>query len=122
MPQYFRLPNVVVFAGRRGDPRVGSLRIQSALKLRRVHAEGVQRDRRRICWLEREDLGQHPLGCDLELAGLGFDAPARTFIASGDLRKQSICAVSLIPGIFLTPRNVASDVAVLPAGQLTASR
>src|SRR5277367_7029876 len=50
-----------------GDLAVGRDRIQSAPNLRRVHAESAQQHRRRIWWLESEDLGQHLGAGDLEL-------------------------------------------------------
>ena len=40
-----------------GDSAVGRYRIQSAPNLRCVHAESAQQHRRRIWWLESEDLG-----------------------------------------------------------------
>src|ERR1700722_11562586 len=53
------------------DSAAGRDRIQSAPDLRRVHAEGAKQRRRRIWWLESEDLGQHLLGCDLEPPAVG---------------------------------------------------
>src|ERR1022692_4294383 len=55
------------------DSAVGRDRIQSAPNLRRVHAESAQQHRRRIWWLESEDLGQHLLGRDLGLPAIGPD-------------------------------------------------
>jgi acyl-CoA thioesterase len=72
-----------------GDSAVGRDRIQSAPNLRRVHAESAQQHRRRIWWLESEDLGQHLLGRDLELPTVGLDASSSTFFAAGVMRRRS---------------------------------
>src|ERR1700733_5869718 len=52
-------PKVVNVAG---DSALGRDRLQPAPSLRRVHAESAQQHRRRIWWLESEDLGQYLLG------------------------------------------------------------
>src|SRR6185437_12210968 len=66
-----------------GDSAVGRDRIQSAPDLRRVHAESAQQHRRRIWWLEGEDLGQHLLGCDLELPAVGPGRFLKHFLCRG---------------------------------------
>ena len=66
-----------------GDSAVGRDRIQSAPNLRRVHAESAQQHRRRIWWLESEDLGQHLLGRDLELPAVGLDRFLKHFLCRG---------------------------------------
>ena len=55
-----------------GTQLLGRDRIQSAPNLRRVHAESAEQHRRRIWWLESEDLGQHLLGRDLEPPTVGL--------------------------------------------------
>ena len=66
-----------------GDSAVGRDRIQSAPNLRRVHAESGQQHRRRIWWLESEDLGQHVLGRDLRLPAIGLDRILKRFLCRG---------------------------------------
>src|ERR1700681_1706364 len=66
-----------------GDSAVGRDRIQSAPTLRRVHAESAQQHRRRIWWLESEDLGQHLLGRDLGLSAHGLDRFLKHFLCRG---------------------------------------
>ena len=66
-----------------GDSAVGRGRIQSAPNLRRVHAESAQQHRRRIWWLENEDLGQHLLGRDLEPPTVGLRRFLKHFLCRG---------------------------------------
>src|SRR5215467_8112305 len=66
-----------------GDSAVGRGRIQSAPNLRRVHAESAQQHRRRIWWLESEDLSQHLLGRDLGLPAIGLDRFLKHFLCRG---------------------------------------
>src|ERR1700685_1541658 len=66
-----------------GDSAVGRGRIQSASNLRRVHAESAQQDRRRIWWLESEDLGQHLLSRDLGFPAIGLDRILKYFLRYG---------------------------------------
>src|ERR1700722_7448807 len=63
-----------------GDLAVGRDRIQSAPNLRRVHAESAEEHRRRIWWLESEDLGQHLLRRDLGLPAIGLDRILEHFL------------------------------------------
>jgi hypothetical protein len=65
------------------DSAVGRDRIQSAPNLQRVHAESAQQHRRRIWWLESEDLGQHLLGRDLGLPTHGLDRFLKHFLCRG---------------------------------------
>ena len=66
-----------------GDSAVGRDRIQSAPDLGRVHAESAQQHRRRIWWLESEDLGQHLMGRDLGLPAVGPDRILKHFLCRG---------------------------------------
>jgi hypothetical protein len=66
-----------------GDSAVGRDRIQSAPNFYRVHAESAQQHRRRIWWLESEDLGQHLLGRDLELPMVGLRRVLKHFLCRG---------------------------------------
>ena len=66
-----------------GDSAVGRDHIQSAPNLRRVHAESAQQHRRRIWWLESEDLGQHLLGRDLEPPTVGLRRFLKHFLCRG---------------------------------------
>src|SRR5580700_8326051 len=65
--------------------------IQSAPDLGCVHAESAQQHRRRIWWLESEDLGQHLLGRDLELAAVGPDRILKHFLCRGRQTEVIFC-------------------------------
>ena len=62
---------------------LGRARIQSAPNLRRVHAESAQQHRRRIWWLESEDLGQYLLGRDIEPPTVGLRRFLKHFLCRG---------------------------------------
>src|SRR5580698_7889031 len=66
-----------------GGSTVGRDHIQKAQNFRRVHAESPQQHRRRIWWLESEDLGQHLLGRDLEPPTVGLRRLLKHFLCRG---------------------------------------